>query len=241
MLKNTILYFIVLSMFIGSCSSLDKEEKYDTRAIKNLDKMSEMIGELNSCSYTLSTNINKLDDSNKLTHFANEHDVYMRGPNRLYIHSSGTQGEKSYWYNGNRFSYYSYKENAFDTIPVRGNILEAIDYIHYNFGIDFPAADFFYPTLTDDLINNFSTVLDKSDENGKYQIIEASNDDKTLEIWIEKENLLPYKLSMISNDDCGISYEGVFSHWRVNPFLPDLLFEYKPSADSKRKILPTLH
>ena len=243
MLKKTILYLIVLSMFIGACSSLSEEQKYDTYAIENLDEMSEMIGELSSCSYTLNTTINKLDESDDLINNIRKHDVYMRGPDKLYIHSSGTLGKKSYWYNGSRFSCFSYEESAFDTIPVRGNVLEAMDYIHHKFGIDFPAADFFYPSLTDDLMKNFNSVLYIGDDNKNgmtYIVIEASNKNKTLEIWIEKESLLPYKLSMKSNDDSGISYEGIFSNWRVDPYLPDMLFEYKPSANSKRKNLPSL-
>ncbi len=241
MLRRSIFYFITLSFMLASCSPSDiKEGKYDTSAIENLDKLSEKIGELSSCSYTLNTNLNKLGKSNKLRNFINEHDVYMQGPDKFYIHSTGTNGRKGFWYNGNRFSYYSFDRNVFDTIGVQGNILEVIDNLHHKFGINFPAADFFYPTLTDDLIENFDEVMSLENisiDEVEYLIIEASNIDKVIEIWIEKETYLPYKLSIFSLDDSGLSYEAVFSNWRVDPNLPDMLFEFKPSELSIREQL----
>ena len=237
MLKKSFFYLTILSLFLASCSSSDTNDgKYDTNAIENLDEMSEKIGQLNSCSYTLNTSINKMDESNELSHFINKHDVYMQGPNKFYIHSTGTKGRKSFWFNGELFSYYSFDKNVFDTLSVQGNILEAIDYLHHKFDIDFPAADFFYPSLTEDLIENFNNIM--SLENTtigevEYLLVEASNNDKVIEIWIDKNTYLPYKLIMSSLDNSGISYEAVFSNWRLDPHLPDMLFEFKPSEHSK--------
>lgn len=241
MLRKPFFYFAILTLFLASCSSSDtKEGKYDTFAIESLDKMSETIGELNSCSYTLNTIVEKPNESNELSSSQFEHDVYMRGPDKYYMHTVGTNGKKSFWYNGSRFSYYSFNKNVFDTLSVQGNILEAIDFLHHKFGLDFPAADFFYPTLTDDLMENYSEVVSlENTQEEDYIIIEAVNSEKVIEIWIDKNSYLPYKLNMSSIDDSGISYQAVFSNWRVNPSLPDMLFEYEPSENSTREILPT--
>ncbi len=241
MIRRTIFYLAVFSLMLASCSTFDtKEGKYDTNAIANLDKMSEKIGELNSCSYTLNTKLDKINESNELSHITNKHDVYMRGPDKFYIHTTGTKGRKSFWYNGNRFSYYSFDKNIFDTLSIQGNILDAIDHLHNKFGIDFPAADFFYPTLTDDLMENFDKVMSLENisiDDVEYLLIEASSSDKVIEIWIEKNTYLPYKLSMFSLDNSGTNYEAVFSNWKVDPNLPDMLFEFKPSENSSREQL----
>ena len=243
MLKKSFFYFIILSLFAVACNPSDKKEgKYDTRAIESLDQMSETIGDLSSCSYTLNTDLNRLNNSNELENIINEHDVYMRGPDKLYVYSTGSKGKRSYWYNGNRFSYYSYGRNVYDTLSVSGNILDAIDLLHNKYGIDFPAGDFFYPSLTDDLIENSNEILfleKESLDGNDYTIIEAINKDKTIIIWIDENTKLPYQLIMTSNDESGISYHAVFSNWRVNPKLSDIMFEFEPTGNYTREKLQT--
>ncbi|NOR86086.1 MAG: DUF2092 domain-containing protein [Bacteroidales bacterium] len=241
MLRKTAFYFTILSLFLASCApSGNQERKYDTTAIENLDKMSEKIGELSSCSYTLNVNLNKLNDAGELSNFSNTNDVYMQAPDKFYMHSVGTKGKKSFWYNGSRFSYFSFEKNSFDTLSVQGNILEAMDFLHHKFGLDFPAADFFYPSLTDDIMDNYYEVLSLNDENIEgvdYLLIQALNKEKSMEIWMEKDTYLPYMLSVISLDDSGISYEAIFSNWRVDPQLSDMLFDYEPAENTNRELL----
>ena len=87
MARKAILYSVLVSLFLVSCTAKDKQE-YDTRAIESLDAMAEVIGELQATSYTLK-DVNVTDDGSE---FYNVHDVYMRGPNKMYIHSNGTKG-----------------------------------------------------------------------------------------------------------------------------------------------------
>ena len=42
---------------------------------------------------------------------------------------------------------------------------------------------------------------------------------------------------MTSNDESGISYQAVFSNWRVNPKLSDIMFEFEPSDNYTREKL----
>ncbi len=234
MIKTTIIYLLTATLFFVSCTS--NSGKYDDRAIESLDNLSETIGNLNSCSYTLATIVSKENTSE----FSNEHDVYMRGPDKMYIHTNGTKGEKGFWYDGSNFAYFSYNKNTYDTISAPGNIIAAIDQLHHKFGIDFPAADFFYPSFTDDIINNFSEVLYMGDNNidGVDCIhIEAVNKAEILQIWIEKETNLPHKMIIGQINNSGSNYEAVFSNWRVNPNLPDILFEFEPPTNSTRKKL----
>lgn len=214
-----------------SCTSPSGE--YDAKAIEHLDKLSETIGQLNSCSYTLNTISTIAHDTNVV----NENDVYLRGPNKMYIHITGTKGVKGFWYNGSRFSYYSYDKNTFDTLAAADNIISVIDQVHNTYGVDFPAADFFYPSFTDDVIDNFNEVLfmGNSSHNGiECTIIKAINTENEVQIWINKETNLPHMMVMVKQDNSGDTYEAVFSNWRVNPNLPDLLFEFEPPSNSTR-------
>jgi hypothetical protein len=164
----------------------------------------------------------------------------MRGPDKMYIYSTGTHGQKGYWYNGAQFSYFSFNKNLYDTVEAPNNIIAAIDVLHDTYKIDFPAADFFYPTLTDDMINHYDRVLsiaDKTVDDVDCFVIEASNDNEVVHIWIEKDSYLPHKMSIKNTTEADEYYEAVFSNWKINPTLPDMLFEFTSPANSTRKKL----
>jgi hypothetical protein len=238
MFDKKLAYTVLAVLFLFSCSSEPKV--YDERAIASFDALNETIGNLESCSYTLNTFVSKKSGEQ----YTNEHDVYMRGPNKMYIHSIGTKGERSYWYDGKTMGYFNFNKNIFDTIPAPENIIKTIDVLHHKYGIDFPAADFFYPTFTDDMIDNFDKILFFGDEtiDGVDCVVSESVSDKYLvHIWIDKNTDLPHKL-VISNVNNPLGYyEAVFSNWRVNSDLPDILFEFEPPPHSTRAALKIKH
>lgn len=238
MKNKTILYSILASFLLMSCTSKDQQE-YDTRAIESLDLLSETIGELSACSYTLNEFSVKEDGSE----FSTEHDVYMRGPNKMYVHSVGSKGDRSYWYDGENLSFFSFDKNIYATVEAPDDILQTIDYINDKYGIDFPATDFFYPDLTDDILDNFDRLLFVGDDlvDGiESTSIFASNDTDAVQIWIDKASNLPLKLVIESKVNSAEYYEVTFSNFRSNPDLPDLLFEFQPPHNSERtELKPT--
>jgi len=231
MVKKSVLYSVLLSFLLVACSSEDKAQ-YDTRALESLDAMSEAIGELWACSYTLN-NVNALEDGAKNY---NQHDVYMRGPDKMYIHSVGSKGDRSYWYDGSTLAFYSFDKNTYATIDAPDSIMKTIEHVSEKFGIDIPAADFFYPDFTDDILDDFDYVLFMGDEtiNGlESTSILASNDETIVQIWIDKSTSLPLKFLVDSKASSEEYYVASFSNFRVNPDLPDSLFETNPPINSK--------
>jgi len=239
MINNLKLFsFLIIIILFSSCRNNDRY--YETKAIEELDDLAEVIGELSSCSYTLKTLSKHINKGEESDWNENTHDVYMRGPDRFYIYTIGTKGQKSFWYNGRRFSYYLYDRNVFDTIKAEGNIVEVIDDLHEKYNIYFPAADFFYPTLTDDIIDFYDEVISLESQTinkKEYAIIQAVNKEKILTIWIDETSKLPYKFIIEPQTDQGQYYEADFSNWKLNPKLYDILFEYQPSRDSKKEPL----
>jgi len=234
MLKKTILLSVLVISFFTSCNSISGDKEYDTRAISSLDSLSSVIGELSSCSFSLDTEFTNRNESNPSK---NQHDVYMRGSNKMYIHSNGNRGEKGYWYDGEKLAFLNFNKSTFDTISAPNNIISTIDMVHRNYGIDFPAADFFYPTLTDDIMENYNKVFYIGDviiNNVECVAISASNKKENLFIWIEKKSYLPYKIVIEQIGESAKIYEATFSNWRVNPNLPDLLFKFTPRSTSTR-------
>ena len=231
MVKKSVLYSVLVSFLLVSCTSEDKAQ-YDTRALESLDAMSESIGELLACSYTLD-DVNVLEDG---TENYDQHDVYMRGPDKMYIHSVGSKGDRSYWYDGSTLAYFSFDKNTYATIEAPDSIMKTIEHVHEKYGIDFPAADFFYPDFTDDIMDDYDHVLFMGDEaiNGvESTSILASNDKTIVQIWIDKATNLPVKFLIDSKASSAEYYVASFSNVRVNPDLPDLLFDTNPPINSK--------
>jgi len=233
MKKRIILYSILSVLFFVSCNSSGDGE-YDTRAIESLDKLTETVGDLNSLSYTVdSYSVNK--DGEETSKFS---DVYLRDSDKMFIKNSGTKGNKSFWYNGETFSYFLFDKNEYDILQAPNHTLKLIDSIHSNYGIYFPAADFLYPTLTDDMITNYDQILffgDEKIDDIECISIEASNDEYIVQLWIDKELNLPNKMVILSKLNENKYYEAVYSNWRINPKLPDIMFEFQAPKGSERK------
>ncbi|MCF6307937.1 MAG: DUF2092 domain-containing protein [Flavobacteriaceae bacterium] len=237
MKKRIILYSLLSALFFVSCNS-SEEGKYDTRAIESLDKLTETIGKMESLSYTVEGYIvnEKSEEISKLS------DVYLKGANKMFIENQSNKGNKSFWYNGEKFAYFLFNKNEYDILDAPDNTLKLIDSINNKYGIYFPAADFLYPSLTDDLMDNYDQILYFGDENINDVaciVLEATNEETIVQIWIVKETNLPHKMIVESKTNENKYYEAEYSNWRINPKLPDIMFEFlPPSGSNKVKFQP---
>jgi len=230
--KKVILYSILSALFFVSCNSGNGE--YDTRAVESLDKLTETVGDLNSLSYTV-TSFNVDKESNEISKIS---DVYLRGSNKMFVENESSNGNKSYWYNGEKFAYFLFNKNEYDILDAPDNTLKVIDSIHNMYNIYFPAADFLYPTLTDDILDNYDQLLYFGEEKVEDVVciaLEATNEETIVQIWIVKETNLPHKMIVESKTIENKYYEAEYSNWRLNPKLPDVMFEFQPPAGSERK------
>jgi len=238
MLRNNFVSLVVVMILFISCNNTgDQNGVYDSRAVESLDKMSEVIGALNACSFTLSRYAYEHDAAGQVSSYSNENDVYMRGPDKMHIRVKGTKGEYGYWYDGQELSYYDYHKQIYDIVDAPARIMDAIDFLHEKYGIDFPASDLFYPTITDDILEHFNTVLyfdNITIDEVDCVLIEGTNEKNVFQLWIEKSSNLPRKVLLAGRSDNGDYYEGVFANWRADPKLPDILFEFQPPSNSTR-------
>ena len=133
-------------------------KRYDTLAVLIMDRMTEVIGELESCSFKLNTATDMADPSNGLVKYFSDYEVYMGGPDKMLINAHGHRGHRQLMYNGEQMAYYSFDENNYGIIPTPGNILKMIDSLNDSYDIEFPAIDFFYPAFTDDLLQHSDSL-----------------------------------------------------------------------------------
>jgi hypothetical protein len=234
-----------LWLFFLPIGAFATDPAIDPVAVRILDAMSSLIGDFNSVSFDLKATNDVPDEDMELVKQSGMSHVYMLGPNKLLIDSRWThKGHRGFWYNGTELVYYSYNENNYALINTPPTILETIDTIHRTYGVRFPGADFFYSTFTDDLINasDYIKYIGREIINGKecFHIL-AYNDKMNIQIWITNDSYnLPEKFLIIYKKKPGTpQYEAYFSNWKINPDLPDAMFEFVPPPGARKiEILP---
>lgn len=242
-MKKLKLLFVCLSttLLLIGCDET-KEGLYDENAIASIDKLSETIGKLDACSYSLVTNITHSEASGE----APEHkevDVYLKGPNKMYIYSKKEGERKGYFYNGSEVAVFRFDEDTYEILKAPDNTIATITAVHEKYGVDFPASDFFYPTLTDDMIHDFDTIVQMDDikiDGNICKEINAKNAKMNVFVSIDASTNLPKRLEIYYlGDEKGKSYEITFLDFISNPVLEDKLFEFTPPANAIKTDLLT--
>lgn len=227
-----------------SATGFSQAKAYDTLAIVVLDHMSSVIGDLTSCRFTLTTETDQTDPLLGSVTLHQVSNVWFSGPARLLIEAKGHKGHQGLWYNGETLTIYSFAENNYVVIPVPENTIAMIDSVNDIYGIDFPAADIFNPTLSDDLLQGSDELsfLGRKmiGDQSCFQVV-ARNSEMTVQIWVSDDVLfLPVKFVITYHRPFRETrYEANFSGWQINPSLPDALFEFSiPPNAHEISILP---
>jgi hypothetical protein len=232
----------LLSLFIGY-STFAQTKKMDTLAVSILDRMSDVIGELSSVSFTIKTRTDEMNqDLGLITHFTTNQ-VYFNGPNQMLVRAENDKENKGYWYNGKQLVYYSFSENNYAVIETPETTIEMIDEVNDKYGVDFPAADFFYPTFTDNVLKNYDELkfagLRKIEGKDCFYVI-ARNKEMSVQLWITNDAYtLPVKMIIMyhSTKNDAKQYEANFSNWEINPFLPEVIFNFQPPPNAKEILI----
>lgn len=235
-MKNNLTVFL---LFLLPLSASAQTGAYDTVAIFILDHMSAVIGDLGACSYTLHTSNDVLSEEGLglITKTA-IHDVKMVGPDKMQVNSVGDKGHRGFWYNGKQMAYYFYDENNYAMVEAPSTILETIDTMNHRYGIDFPAADFFYPEFTDDLMRHNDRIAylgtSRVGEKDCFHIL-ATSKEMSIQFWIANDaTTLPAKMLIMYHGKPDASqYEATFSDWNINPQIPESVFEFLPPPGAR--------
>jgi len=198
--------------------------------------MNDVIGGLQSCSFDFSSSQDINDpDYGRITNYT-ESTVIFDGPNKMLVRSDGNKGKQGYWYNGEKITWYSFDQNNYATLDAPDNSIATIDSIYTNFDMEIPAADFFYPSYTDDILDEFPSILylgKKTIDNIECFHIKASNATMEVHYWIANDAYnLPKRYKIIYKNENNKQYEATFDNWNLNLVVPSAIFEFMPPANA---------
>jgi hypothetical protein len=247
-MSKTLSFFVLTLLFAGRISAQTKNQpeirRIDTVAVAILDRMSAVIGDLNSCSVTIKSNYDIGSKHLGLIKHSDEQQMYVHGSSKMLVKSDGDNGSRDFYFDGSKLSYYSLDKNQYGQIDASMSLVEMIDTVSKLYGIEFPAADFLYPSFVDDILADSRELvylgLTKVDGKECYHIAGIGMD-KTFQFWISDDAYnLPLKMVIVyTNQPMNPQYEAVLSDWQVNPNLPDALFTFTiPHKAQRVKLMP---
>jgi hypothetical protein len=224
-------------LLIFNTRAFGQEKDIDPVAVSILDKMSDVIGEIESCRFVLLKDEDHLNQDGMVERTRTRTTGMFRGPDRFMYRTTGEKGNKGYWYNGDVLTYYSYDENNYVTLPAPETSMATIDSIHVHFGMRFPAADLFYPSFTDDVIEAFDRVKFagiKRFDGKEYLHIIADNKELNLQLWIGNDGFyMPLKYAYTFKEEQPRCVSGSFEDWELGVQLPDPVFEFNPPEGAR--------
>jgi len=231
--KSLLLPLLLITLFGYAQEAKD----IDSTAIFILDKMGEVIGDLESVTFELKNSADELDAENNIRKHYSTSVISFSGPNKLLVRTEGEKGKRSFNYDGFYLSYYNYDENNYVTLEAPESTIAMFDEMNKNYDFQFPAADFFYPSFTDDMMEAFDSIklLGKKTIDGEecYHIM-ATNKEFNVQIWVSnKTYLLPKHFVIIYKNKSNLQYESTFSNWSLNPNIPNSVFDFMPPPNAR--------
>jgi hypothetical protein len=234
---KTIFKIFLVNIILLFGSSAVVFAQIDSEAVVILDSMSDVVTDLESCSFTLKTEYDIYNTDLGLVKHSDIAKVYMKAPDKLLVNRKGDKGNKNFYYDGKTFTYFSADNNQYADLPAPPTIMETIDSISSYYGVEFPAADIFYTDLVDSILANanilsllgFTNIFDK-----ECYHLAGRSDEMSYQVWIANDGtFLPVKMAIVYTSRPGQpQYEAVFQEWNVNPVLDNSMFDFVVPADA---------
>ncbi len=230
---------LVIVTMVGCIAGCSEGVRHDARAIAVLDSMGMYIGERRSASFTVETSIDDEVDSVGVVQHNRTSDVYIVGPDKIFVMYQGDRGRAAVWYNGKTVTVYSFDRNSYDQVSAPDNIIATIDSMYSVYGLEFPAADFLYPTFTSDLMAAHPDIrhVGMTYIDGRYcDHIIARNKDGEKQMWIARTGP-PVPVRLLITDLHHLQYESTITNWVADPELDSLMFEFAvPEGSHKTSV-----
>lgn len=237
-------FLFLMGFAIITIAVKGQTQRIDSTAVFLLHRTGETLQDIKSCSFTAITTYDVPNESLGLIKHAITDKVAIKFPDKMKVNSSGDKGNRGLWYNGKKLNYYSFDNNTYGFTTAPGSVIQTIDEISKKFGIEFPGADFFYPTFLQDLLSEQGNLifLGKTIVDGRECFhIAGSDKTKSYQFWIGADDLfLPVKLVIIyTSDKDNPQYEALYKDWTINTDYPDSMFEFlTPPKATKVKLAP---
>jgi len=244
-MKKRFIMLIPAILLYAGLNAAEPSPRIDETALHILQQTVNTLQSIHSCSFTATANFDVPNNETGLVKHLTVENVSMDLANdHLKIISRGDKGNRTMWYNGETFTYYSVDNNKFGEIQMSDDLMNVISTMNTEYGFDFPAADFFFDTFVQDIVDTGGNLiyLGLTTVNGKDCFHVAGKDANAIyQFWIYDDGLyLPARMVITYHTEpIAPQYDAVYTDWSINPSLPDAMFEFMiPPQAGRIEIIP---
>lgn len=238
-----VIFFLGI-VLLSATGAHTQHPRVDSIAVLLLQRMSVTMNDVRSASFTVLTDYDLSSEELGLVKHSGREQVFIRKPDKMMIAMQGDNGRRSYWYNGKNLSYYSFDNNLYAQLAAPPTLLEMMDSVNKRYGVEIPGADFFYPSMVDDLLDTVYNLvyLGITTIDGKPVFhIAGTMPEMTFQVWINNDEFfLPARLVIVYTGKANTpQYQAIYTDWKLNPDLPTSMFEFRPPPGAgKTKLNP---
>ena len=210
----------------------------DPQAIGKLKNALNYLGSLRSFRAETQVTIEDISQTGHRT----DSDVFTRlaaeRPNKLFAHRLGEPLDQRFYYDGEKLTLYSPKDNAHATVPAPATIEEVLNFARDSLGLMVPAADLIYQNAFDLMVQdvNFAMDLGKTTIFGRTcDHLIFSRPGVDFQLWVASDHEpVPCKYVVTDTAYAGqLSVSTVVTAWESNPSIPANTFEFEPPAETQ--------
>src|SRR5262245_61377251 len=220
------IYFVFTLSFIFVSLVFSQSSENGNEIIK---KMSDKLSSAKTFSFSTSEVHTRVRMSGKKEDVQLAREALVRRPNGIrYIFKGGR--DWNLWYDGKFLTAVSDKEKGFIQASMPPTIDETLDNIADRFDINMPVSDLMYSSPYDSFLgsNSKGGVVGTQSIEGKIcDHLTYKSDAVDWEIWIGKNDSLPYQLVLNNKDDTrSPRSQVIFRNWNLNAQATDKDFAF---------------
>jgi hypothetical protein len=227
-----------VALVLGFAGAGKAKPDIDPAADRILRGMTDFLARQTSMSVHVEGMTEVVGDDGQKLQIGHASDVRVRRPDKLRSDRTGEGGALRFYYDGETFTIYGARANAYATAPAPSTLERALDRAREQLHVEAPAADLVYEDAYEGLMAD--TV------SGKYlgPVVEGGvrchhlafrGRDVDWQIWIEAgARPVPKKYVIVTKTmSSQPEFEARFSKWDFEP-IADEVFEFVPPRDAER-------
>jgi len=221
----------------GTAGAASAGEDIDPVALYALGETCSRLGAAEQITCHVEATIDRVDAAGLKTQVSRSMDVALRRPDRLAMHSIGTEGRRGFRYDGQSATLYNEDVKFFSTVTAASTLDGTLDLLREEYGFTFP--------MTDLIRSDPRAVLLEGVTEGRYLGVDSVDGvtchhmafrqpDADWQIWIEDSIwFYPRKLLVTyKNEEGSPQHTALFSEWDYGASLTDAMFRFEAPPEA---------
>ncbi len=232
--------------FLALCFPLAGAAQADSVSVYILKRMAANIQGAQAVSFDVATFYDVAVDGMGYVKHGDRSTVRISAPNKFLVERSGDKGEQLAVYDGSKLQVYNMASNTYSKTAMKGSVVQVMHLAAADYGMEFPAGDFFYPAFVNDALSA-STALSyigmTEIEGQRCFHIVAVGSDMIWQLWVSADALtLPVRMVITYTEvDGNPQYQADYRNWNFSQ-TSNAIFNFTPVPGAKevkmKKVTP---